>query len=340
MKIKKVIKEFLFAINKNPISTGLYQKEIKNRSKLKLTDIAPLSKHIQMFSPYTSEINHSNDWYGHAHTFKKYLGLPSDYRFKSIIEHGFYLTNHISEAELENQLPTFITYSNFRRDVLKKYGKDAFNIGPFINYASHYLSPRQIGLEKKRLGQSLLYFPMHSSFEIDVKYGRHEICKRIRKIGRDFNSVRICLYWADVIKGYHQIYQDYGFECVTAGHILDPLFLPRLKSIIETSSATISNVVSTQVGYCIFMGKPHYVMPLKTDIDCEKKLKTYKSFISNYFETDLYQRFLHEFSEMKNGITPKQRQLVNQYWGVDQIKSKNEFLKIVHLSEKYFKEQH
>lgn len=340
MNTKRAIKEFLFKINKNPISLKLYDDEIQKRSHLKLTDIPALSKHIQMFSPYTNEINRSNDWYGHAAVFKKYLNLPNNYQFKLIIEHGFYLTDHVSAAELENKLPVFITYNNYRQKVLKKYAEEAYNIGPFINYASHLYTKKQLAFEKKRLGKSLLYFPMHSSFEIDVKYSRQQICDRIKKLGKKFDSVRICLYWADVIKGYHKIYQDYGFECVTAGHILDPLFLPRLKSIIEISSSTISNVVSTQVGYSIFMGKPHYIMPLNPQIDCGNKLKSYKGFISNYFETDIYNLFLKEFSQMKDHITPKQKQLVSKFWGFHAIKKKSEFVKIVQHSEILFKKNH
>ena len=58
--------------------------------------------------------------------------------------------------------------------------------------------------------------------------------------------------------GHTETYLEHGFECVTAGHIYDPFFLSRLKSIIDLATITTSNEIGTHIGYCIFMGKPHY----------------------------------------------------------------------------------
>src|SRR3989338_6080314 len=117
---------------------------------MNLTDIYSLSKHIQVFSPFTYEINPANDWYGHANIFKKYLGLPQNYQFKFIIEHGTFPTEQVSEVELEPELSVFLTYSNYRVGILKRYSGHAFSIGPFIHYTPTFYSKEKIISEKKR----------------------------------------------------------------------------------------------------------------------------------------------------------------------------------------------
>src|SRR3989344_6965030 len=75
-------KNILYKINKNPVSKALYDYEIQKRSGMPFTSILQLSRHIQMFSPFTCELQPVNDWYGHATILKKFLGLPKNYQFK------------------------------------------------------------------------------------------------------------------------------------------------------------------------------------------------------------------------------------------------------------------
>ena len=118
INLKKTAKNILYNINKNPIAKILYKRDIESRSQLPLTDIESLSKHINIFAPYTNELQPVNDWYGHAKTFKKFLGLPETYQFKFIIEHGLYLSEQVASVELESNLPSFITYSQYRVQIL------------------------------------------------------------------------------------------------------------------------------------------------------------------------------------------------------------------------------
>lgn len=333
MDIKKPAKKVLYYLQKNPISRLLYKKEVVKRSQLPFADILPLSRHINMFSPFTSEIHPPNDWYGHAKIFKKFLGLLENYSFKFIIEHGTYLNNEVAPAELETKLPTFITYSNRRIKILKRYGDYAFSIGPFISYASDLLSAKELAGEKERIGKCLLVFPMHSCLDRDFIFNAYEFCKLIKKLGKNFNTIRVCLYWVDVLKGKYKPYQDFGFECVTAGHILDPLFLPRLKSMIKTSDLTVSNDISTQIPYCISLKKPHCVIPQKHYISGNKNQIIEDASLTN---SKPYKVLLKTFSKLESKITQKQLELVNFYWGLNQTKTKKQFLDIVSRSEEIY----
>lgn len=334
MTPKNLVKKILYRISKNPLSKSLYNKEIDRRSKRALSDIIPLSRDINMFSPFTEELHPVNDWYGNAGNFKKYMKLPQSYPFKFVNEHGVFLTEQVAETELDSDLPTFVTYSDYRVEVLKKYKKNVFKIGPFIHYASHFFTEEKIASEKKRLGKNILVFPGHSLKALVQKYKNDFFLKNIKKVAGDFDTVRICLYWIDIQLGFHKYYQDLGFECVTAGHILDPYFVPRLKSLIDIADLTISNDASTHIGYCIYMNKPHIVFHEFPKLETSKQ---WTERVSKLWSSKPYLETIEAFSKVKFSISANQRKLVHHYFGSkEDTKTKEQFKKIVSLSEKIY----
>lgn len=336
MIAKKLIKKSLYQINKNPISKLAYNWEIAKRAKLPLTNVETLAKDINMFSPFTSELHPPNDWYGHANFFKQYIGLPQEYKFKFIIEHGVYLTKQVSDTELETNFPTVFTSSDYRIMVYKKYNKKAFNIGPFIHYAPHFYSVRKIISEKKRLRKNILVFPGHSLKDLLEQYDNERLIDNIRKISKDFDSIRFCLYWVDIQKGFHKFYQNLGFECVSAGHILDPNFVPRLKSLIKIADLTISNDASTHVGYCVYMNKPHIIFHKFPKLETSDK---WRKLTLDFWSSKPYKETLEAFSSVNYKITPKQKEVVRRYFGsIEDTKTKTEFKKLVKLTEDIYQQ--
>ncbi len=334
MDLKQLVKKFLYSINHNPISENIFLNEIRSRKKLKMTDINELAKPISMFAPFTREIHPANDWYGHAHILKNFLGLPQSYQFKFILEHGLYLNDQIDPIDSETDLPSFVTYSVYRKNILTKYREFAFSIGPFITYAKSLLTDKQIEAEKKRLGKSVLFFPAHSTPVIGMEFDTQKLCKEIKKISNGYDSVRICLYWKDILLGRAKVYQEQGFECVTAGHMLDPNFLPRLKSLILISDLTGSNIISSQAGFCIALQKPHILINNKLEL---KTTRNWKKRIGEVLASKSYLEVAREFSKLNFKITPNQRKLIRKYWGMDSLRTKTELMKIVDLTEKYYK---
>lgn len=331
---RRFVKSILYKINKNPISQGFYNNEIIRRSNLALTDITELSKDINMFSPFTEELHPVNDWYGNARNFKLYMGLPQTYQFKFVNEHGVFLTEQVARSELESDLPSFVTYSDFRVGVLKKYKKNVFKVGNFIHYANHFYTKEKIAQEKKRLGKNILVFPGHSLKELKQKYKNDFFIKNIKKVAKNFKTVRVCLYWIDIQHGLHKFYQSLGYECVTAGHILDPNFVPRLKSLIEIADLTISNDAGTHIGFSVYMNKPHLVFHKFPKLQTSKK---WQEQISDLWSSKPYLETLDAFSQVRFNITKKQQDIIHRYFGDKRdVLSKGEFKKIVKKTEQIY----
>lgn len=332
--VNRHVKNFLYLLNSNPVSRLLFEKEVQKRAKLDFINVKRLAQNIPILSPFTKEIHKPNDWYGHANNLKIFLGLPIDYQFKFIMEHGLYLNDQVEQLEKEGDLPTFITYSKFREKILKRYREYVFSIGPFIHYAKSLLNQKQIQKEKQRLGRSVLFFPAHSTGVIGMDYDIGRLCRKIRKISTGYKTIRICLYWKDILLGRDKLYLNQGFECVTAGHMLDPLFLPRLRSLIEISDLTASNIISSQAGFSIHLNKPHIIINQKINLKTDT---FWKKRIGEVFKSDGYNEVLAEFSKLNYKISSKQRRLVNKYWGSNLVKTRAQLKKIIDQTERNYR---
>jgi predicted O-methyltransferase YrrM len=286
----------------------------------------------------TVEIHEANDFYGHASIIKQYAGISPDYQVKAAIEHGFFGTRIGWDADLNSPLPAIFFRGPKRYAALSKYTNKALvPIGPYIAYAPHYMDQQTIAAEKKRLGKMLLAFPAHSTHWIDTDFDFKKYCQELANIGKDFDSICICLYWKDILRGQADIFLSYGFECFTAGHIFDPLFLPRLKSIIEICTVTTSNLVGTHLGYSIFMGKPCWLVTTG-DIVCSKaKDVTHEA--SLYSDPDVI-KLNKAFSVRNNDISTYQKKLVEQDWGISKVKSPEEMRFLLEMTDDIYKKGH
>jgi len=336
--LRRIGKRSLYLIHNNRTEKEILRNDINRRKKLPFTSIKELSNNINIFSPYTEEIHRPNDFYGHASILKKYTRYNPGYQFKFVMEHGVTIDNQVVELEKDSPFKTIVVSSNFRANIWRKLNYKSFSIGPFIYYSSYLLNEKQILKEKKRLGKNLLVFPTHSTPDISNSYNVKYFCNEIDRISKDFDSVRICLYWKDIQLGFEEEYKKHGFEVVTAGHVLDPNFLPRLKSIIKCSTATIANDIGSYTGYCIMMGKPHTI--LKQELKLTGR-KSEINIIQKGRSARRYRDLLSAFTTHNNGITKKQQQYVNYYWGLSEVKTRQELKRIVQNAEEvYNKNQH
>ena len=241
-----------------------FRKYIKKREKL------PLCKYekIAAFLPYdviSDEIWAWNDYYGIGDLYKKYAGYPLDYKLKFVIDHAVYFyNNHLHPDEYKVQLPAHMCTSAYAENIMAPYLKTKlYPTGLHMLYADDYYDERVFKKEKKKLGKNLLVFPCHSSDCLVLDWKPDKLIKEILKVKEEhnFDSVTICFYFCEIQRKFHKNFEGYGFNFVTAGHILDPMFLSRLKTIIKLSDVTMSNDIGSHVFYSIGMNKPHYIVP-------------------------------------------------------------------------------
>lgn len=300
-----------------------YQKCIQMREDLALTDVVKLSEDIPTcyLNSISTDIEEPN-FYGGYKVLRDYAGLnnlllpPRNIT----IQHGYVF--EILTWEKEKLEKINLVWSKAVVDMFKQYtsNENIYPIGAPFFYADSILSESEIKAEKNRLGRNLLAFPMHSSHNVDTNYDPQPFIEILKEERKHFDTVRVCLYWKDLLRGEAGVYLKNGFECVCCGHIFDINFLRRQKALFEICDATISNGVGSHIGYSIFMEKPHKLIDdVYSFVDIQGKdgaelseVHRKKNFLS------VKKAFLDNQNYI---ITPEQRDCVDKFWGISDIKN-------------------
>lgn len=246
-----------------------------------------------------------------------------DYRPKCMIEHGLYFGRNVLEDEcVYPEIDTIYTYSPYRKEVLYEYFGKNFTkriepIGPYLIHAKHHMSESARKRLKKKWGRTLLIFPSHSSPEGDTSFDYNAWLSEIELRAKDYNTVVVCLYWLDIYNGNYLHYKEKGYKLACCGGRFDQQFLSRQKDLISLADMTISNDLGTHVGYCIAMGKPHYVYLQKV------LFKEYEAFKGTDKSTDEAKYYFEQekkhicglFSKFEEVITEEQKKAIRYYWG-------------------------
>ncbi len=282
----------------------------------------------------TNELIEPNDYYGHATLIKKYAGYANDYQTKTAIEHGVYYHQGGFDVEYRAPLPAIMCPSPQRYDALREVtNKALFAIGPLINYSPSHLTGEARSDEERRLQKNLLVFPAHSTHWIHTKFDIQTLCRTLENLGKEFDTIRICLGWKDVLRGAATEYLQHGFECVTAGHMFDPEFLPRLRGLIETATVTCSNQIGTHIGYCIALGKPHFLIDMKIDLtaDTAEFREEIERGLAELHKVppELYTAF----SEVRDDISTSQQEVIARYWGLPERRTPTELRTLLQVAE-------
>lgn len=293
-----------------------YINLLKNCSENNLFEIKNTAIQFPLY-PFDFVID--NQMYGLGKTLRTYAN--SNNPITSYIEHGLFFGNHIQFDEFDYFSNKIITFSEKRKKHLQDRGckKNVITIGPYIKYSKSFLGEEKLEALKKELGSVLLVFPPHSTKNLTANYNIDRFIKEIENVDKDFDNTVICLYWADVKnKKLLSKFSDKNFRITTAGHKYNPNFLSRLKSIIEISDMTMSGGIGTHIGYCVSMGKPHYIFNAKNEYKSNNSSgqESIEETKENSIRENEIREVMSVFEVYENSITEKQFGIVEKYWGL------------------------
>lgn len=290
----------------------------------------------------------NNRLYGDELLLKKYSNTNKD--LYAIIEHGLYFGNNIAKVgnEFEWDLGCILTLGDYRKNLINKNYPDYYceTIGPLIHYADvdeEYMGNiiNMISAEKK----TLLFFPVHGNEKFSPIYDARNTIKKIIEIAdiRECYNIIICVYYgtANIYESICKELNNKRILITSCGSRFDDKFLCRQKALIQIADVTMSNSLGTHIGYCIYMGKPHVLLPqsfsyegseeeLEKDFGKNNRSSNWKSDYDK--EIDKFQKL---FSLYYNTITNEQLEICNYYWGINKVKSKEQIKIIYDKCEKY-----
>ncbi|MBG7612790.1 hypothetical protein IU405_11085 [Polaribacter sp. BAL334] len=298
------------------------KKEINIRSNISIFDY---KKIISEIPQYPTDIVIDNNYYGLSVSLKKYLA--NDKPLNAYIEHGLFLGSIVKKDSIDWCVSKIITLSEIRKNhIKKKTTKNVIKIGPYIHYVDDFLKEDTFCHHKNDIGKTLLVFPSHSIKNLATDFNNDELITFLKSVQNEFDTVIICLYWRDALnQNLVKTYENCGFKITSAGHINDIFFLSRLKSIIKLADFVVSNSVGTHIGYVNYLKKPQMILRQKVNYKVSKN--DHRAF-SQRNQSDLNtlesetKEIENSFKKYTFNISSKQNEVIEKYWGISEIKTK------------------
>lgn len=283
------------------------------------------------FRGYFSIIT-DNMLYGHHKIYlKKVLSKSFSYFTfnrnelkKVLIDHGMLFGNAVRESNFEEKHLSFTDYYTFgprRRSINERWLKlhnitsvRVHSLGVYIKYADSFYGKKRLLSLKKEFGRILLVIPSHTVLGINQEFDENSFLNEIDKVGYNFDTILVCVYWKDILEKKHNVYVERGYKIVCAGYNGDPYFLSRLRDLFWLCDLSMSNQLGTHIGYSITLGRPHYFF--YQDHHYSGRVVEEQAFVgkdaNKISDIELFKSLFGHFSMH---ISEPQKQIVAEYWG-------------------------
>lgn len=203
--------------------------------------------------------------YGYLPTLARYCERDVDFSYAPTVKHG----SMWSLDELyQGQRVICCMGDAFVAELHEHFPfVPVFRIGPYVRYAENYYDKSRLASFKEASGKNLLVFPAHSSVVTKLSFDELEFADIMLKEAERFDSLTVCITPNCLRSDTLRILRSNGARVVSAGFPYDPVFLRRLRTIIETADAVLTNVQGgSHLGYCIALGKPVKYVPQRIEL--------------------------------------------------------------------------
>lgn len=227
-----------------------------NRKRL-LAETEDIERLCQPRELSTAEVFSPNAFYGNDLVLKRYAGLPDDKPLKVVVPHGIVFNlQFVWEQEARAPLPAVLAYGDDRE---RAYARATRKLR--IRAATPFAYLGALMGEAPGVRRSgTLFFPAHSSHRITAEADFEGIAERLLQLEDKYQPVSVCIYWRDYELGRHRPFLARGFRVVTAGHIFDPMFLPRLYCLCQAHRFASSNHVGSSLPYAVLAGCAFFLL--------------------------------------------------------------------------------
>lgn len=284
--------------------------------------------------------------YGHRNAFFDYAGC-GEYKNQNFLlpyfEHGINFQEQDLKSILQSSLHNFVYQGTYKRERMNKRRQflPVFPIGPYVSYAKPYYSSEQHNTMKKKLGKTILLYPLHTCEGAIVNFDRSAFVKKIMdKFKNDYNTIMISVYWNDVDDPLYEQFEAEGAMLVSAGYRSDPNFISRVRTIIELADATGGNSVGTHIGYCMALGKPHVIFDV--DVVAEESFRVLSETEKLKFQENnekIYKAFANLAPSNEEQLL--RDEIFEVFWGGKTcFKTPSEAKSIIDISQKLVRASH
>lgn len=277
--------------------------------------------------------------YGMRDIFLDYFDLPKTLITSFHLDHGINLPEPSKKPEAyyyKNNAAIFVTNEEMAELYKSLTPKPVHAVGALF---PRYRQMRSIEPKADRKGT--VAFPIHSIFGVDIKDGWKQYAEDLLSLPAEFHPIKICVYWLDVERGRHKVFEEMGLEVMTAGYFTSSKFVQRFYDILANAKYATSNEFGSYLPYSIEMGIPFFMYGRRAELE-NSRPDTIQKFPSGKFEFTEefgfkwydYVQQLYKFPEDgKVSITEEQRTFAERLLGFDKPIEREAIRKAVYRSQ-------
>ena len=258
--------------------------------------------------------------YGMGKWLKRYAGYPETLPLCVETDHGPSLHDKPTSTEVKSAAPIMLFHGARLAAVWKNMTNRPCAVmgSPFVYYR------KMNGIEIKKEAKGTVAFPAHTTPLIESRVDWKKYCEELKQLPKMYQPVTVCLYWLDILKGYHRIYMDAGFPVVTAGHIYDEKFTERFYEILSNHRYATSNLIHSSTLYAVEMGLPFFLYGQQVSYYNYGDPNVPKELYSPSQMHQTYNKANQLFSKLSNEITQEQKDFVEAELGIHTALSKRQ----------------
>jgi hypothetical protein len=200
-----------------------------------------------------------NEYYGFDYILKNHLKLnPKDTLFFAV-PHGVEVEDNKNWNLYGNsERVSTLIYTN-------EHGRQNLIQNRNCGFRFRAISPMWL-LYKKMVSYDLvpstdnnnnaLFFPAHGNPDWFLKNNEYDarVCLFLNTIKNQFDTIDISLTASDIRQRRHLVYEDYGYNVITAGDINDPFFASRFINNVHRYGSILTSQIGSHIFYCSAFG--------------------------------------------------------------------------------------
>lgn len=224
---------------------------------LKEDAIEILKKHKEGATLLHYGIGAEGNFYGNLETLIEYAEYEDYERiYAPNVSHNALKPTKTTETMFDTAVIVSGKYYQKRIHKWKPY-IPVFSVGPYIQYATGIYSTEKTKRTKEKNGKTVTVFLPHSIENISRYYSKNEfIDDVIKEYGKNFDTIYLCVYWADLAEDCCLYAREKGIKIITAGFRFDKLFTKRLRTIFDLSDAVAGGDLGTHYMYALTLNIP------------------------------------------------------------------------------------
>ncbi|MBQ9610049.1 MAG: hypothetical protein IJV15_11485 [Lachnospiraceae bacterium] len=243
-------------------------------------------------------------FYGNLQNLMKYAGIQDDYDvvYAPFVSHSDCFPMYKDAFSPKTACVFSGDYYKQKVHMRNSY-IPVFTVGPYIHYAKGIYDEETVKLKREKNGKTLLVYLPHTIEGIGRGYSREKFVDDVYgKYSNSFDTLLLCVYWADINDEVCDYARKKGFRIVSNGFRFDQNFNKRQRSLMEISDALVCGDIGTHIGFALYMGLPVSRVGISDDStigdsefpgNIEKTLQFGKEY--QHYKSEFYNIFDEEF---------------------------------------------